>query len=287
MFAWVEDGAVDVSREARPIMKTGSSTRAQQTQLEQLQAFYTALGAFSMTVRGQRCCVYRSAELCTLLNRTMGGRVATADAMLRTILTEYMALMAVLESIRLCKRRLSTILLVLSRQTFHGKHLFRQINPTASSPCAFRFLDYIADSYRTALDRFLVYNEIVEHHLQDIKSIVDYMHRPTHDPANAGIMWDAIVSMVEACSHQRAKIELLITTCRHQVSPDVIASQLRICNEHMCSSLELYASVFHQALACCGRCAASASTTLYAEPCCTRCVHGLRGMLRSIESELR
>lgn len=282
MFAWVDGRAVDVSRYALPIMRAGYA-KGKKTQLEQLEAFYTALGAFSMTVSGDRCCVYRSSELCTLLNQTMSGKVATPAVMLKTITSEYVLLVTILEQLVRCKQRLTTVLFVLTRQSSYGKRLLRRIHPSASSLCAFSFIDYISESYRKALDRFHVYNEMIEHHIQDIKSIVEYMERPTHDPCNATIMFDAIVSMMDACVRQRTNIELLISTCRHQVSTDVIASQLNICNDHMCSSLELCANVHRRELVRCNECVVAVND---AEHCCTRCVFGLRHMFRSIHDEL-
>ncbi len=294
MFAWVDNVAVDVSRRALPIMKSGHA-KGQRTQLENLEHFYTALGAFTMTVGGDRCCVYISSELCTFLNKTMNGIFATPAEMFKTIMTEYVELMAILDQIMLCSRRLSTMLCVLRMQSTYGRELLHKIRPHASSPCAFNFVDYISESYRKALERFDVYNERINCHIYDVKSIVEYMERPTHDPSNTAVIFDAIVSVLDVCASQRASIAMLMATCRYQVSPDVIASQLQICNDHMCSSLELCASVYNKELTRCRLCtsgctsACSSACALHATEShghCVQCVVGLRNLCTSIKSEL-
>ena len=254
MFVWLDGDVVDVSRHATPIVKTGLGQCKKKTELEQLEVYYTALGVFEMTVRGRRCCVYRSAELCTLLHTTLNGTVATPHAMHKTITSEYMELVAMLEQIKLCKRRLSTMTIVLTRQAAHGRTLMQRIRPSSSNLCAFSFVDYISESYRKALERFSVYDELINLHLQDIQSIVEYMQQPLFSASTAAIMFDAIVHMLEACAHQRANISMRILMCKYQISPEVIASQLHICNDHMCTSIELCAVAHHKELVRCGAC---------------------------------
>ena len=294
MFMWVDNRSIDVSRRALPIMKTGRD-KFKKTQLEYLESFYAALGAFTLTVNCERCCVYRSSELCTFLNTTMDGNLATPAAMLKTIMTEYMELMAILEQIMLCVRRMTTMICVLTTQSDYGKVLLCKIRPGVYNQCAFTFVDYISDSYQKALGRFTLYSQRINCNIRDIKSIIEYMERPTHDPSNAAIIFDAIVGMMEACVYQRKSIAHLMSTCRYQVSPEVIASQFQICNDHMCSSLELCASVYKKELTRCESCmnvctsACSSACTEHVSgsiACCTQCIFGLRHMFRSIKSEL-
>jgi len=296
MYMWVDSRPIDVSGRALPIMKTGSD-KIKRTQLECLENFYAALGAFTVTVNGDRCCVYRSRELCTFLNTTMNGALATPTAMLNEITAEYVELVAILEQITRCMHRMTTMVCVLTTQSDYGKKLLYQIRPGSHSTCAFSFVDYIADSYQKALGRFRLYDHRISCNIRDIKSIIEYMARPTHDPSNTAIIFDAIVGMMEACVHQRSSIVQLMSTCRYQVSPEVIASQFQICSDHMCSSLELHAAVYHKELARCSECMqVSACTSACptgctahvgeSQVCCTRCIFGLRNMCRSVKSAL-
>ena len=282
MFTWVDNRAVDVSNYATPIMKTGHA-KFKKTQLGHLEDFYASLGAFAMYVRGSRCCVYRSREVCILLNTTMDGMFATPESMFKTIMDEHTELSSLLAQVLLCKRRLVTILNVLRLQSTLGRQLLQQIRPNASNLIAFSFLEHTSDSYQTALNRFEVYNEIIDHHISDVLSIVEYMERSTKDASNAALMFDAIVNMIEVCMFQRTNIIHRIATCRLQVSPEVIASQLQICNDHMCTSLELCAAVYHKGLIRCSLCMQPVSDE---EGHCTKCVFGLRNMCRSIKNGL-
>jgi len=288
MFMWSNDKAVDVSRRAVPCMKTGSNGGANKTQLEHLETFFTALGVFRMLVDGRACYVGRTSELCTWLHQTLGGTLATPTAMHQTLTAEYVALLTMLDQVQSYQRRLVTMRSALAQQSSTGLALLRRIHPSVETSSALAFVDYIAESYQKAIDRIALYREAIERHLQDIDLIVEYMPI-RHDASNAALMFDAIVGLLEACTDQRARIAGALAACRHQVSPAVIASQLQVCNEHMCASLELYAAVYRTELLCCRAC--TAAKEAHAHPTgsgddCTQCIDGLRRTCQAMLHEL-